>query len=99
LAGFLLATDCRRSALWHRRISAASADARRHMRITQGPVFLLSKSLLRNNRHATNLPIVGKKYSKLARIGNIGLDGKLIICNHLASSMASIYRQILATGR
>jgi hypothetical protein len=43
LGGSPLATDCRPSALWHRRISAASADARRHMRITQGPDFCCAK--------------------------------------------------------
>jgi hypothetical protein len=46
----------------------------------------------------TNLPIVGKKYSKLARIGNIGLDRKLIICNDLFVDGVD-YQQVLATGR
>jgi hypothetical protein len=40
-------------------------------------------------RHATNPPNVSKTNSKLARTGNTGSGRKLIVCNHLASSMAS----------
>jgi hypothetical protein len=47
-------------------------------------------------RHATNPPNVSKKYSKLARTANTGSDRKLIICNHLASSMLCDYRFVIS---
>jgi hypothetical protein len=73
-----LATDCRLSALWHRQISAVSADARRHMRSTQGQKSTAQqKSAAQQRRHITNLPIVSKKYSKLARTRNIWLGQEI----------------------
>src|SRR4029077_7118959 len=61
--------------------------------------FLLCKSYRQcclTIRHATNPPNVSKKDSKLARTGNTGSDRKLIICNHLASSMLCDYRFVIS---